>query len=270
MDGFKEYEKQGEPDKKEKSVIWQTAIGLQEVDGLKPSNYLIEIAKANIQGDITIDEVKQRLQRYYEEMPVKDAEHTEEADKVSARITELLAEKTFHFSPLELQDIHRRLFEGIYTFAGETRDYNITKKEWVLQDDTVSYVSCTMIRVALEYDFDKEKKIDYQTLTLKEKVEHIINFVSGIWQIHPFAEGNTRTTAVFIIKYLRTFGFDVSNTIFADNSWYFRNALVRANYSNYIKDVHATQEYLNKFFGNLLFNEQNELHNRDLLIGAFV
>ncbi|MDR0850572.1 MAG: Fic family protein [Christensenellaceae bacterium] len=269
MDEFEQYIKQGEPEEKERSIIWQTAIGLQEVDGLKPSKYLIETAKANIEGNITIDEVKRRLESYYEEMPVKNAERTEEADKVSARITEILSEKTFHFSPLELQEIHRRLFDVVLPkLAGKIRDYNITKKEWVLDDDTVSYVSFNMIKTALEYDFNEEKKFDYKPLSLKEKVEHIIKFVSGVWQIHPFGEGNTRTTAVFTIKYLRTFGFNVDNDSFANNSWYFRNALVRANYTNFVKNVYATQEYLNRFFDNLLFDGKNELHNKDLLIGT--
>jgi fido (protein-threonine AMPylation protein) len=267
MDEFEQYIKQGEPGQKEKSVIWRTAIGLQDVDGLKPSAYLIETAKANIEGNITIDEVKARLESYYQEMPAGQAGGTEEADKVSARITEILGEKTFHFSPLELQEIHRRLFDGIYKFSGKIRDYNITKKEWVLNDDTVSYVSFNMIKMALEYDFNEEKKFDYRPLTLKEKVARIARFVSGIWQIHPFAEGNTRTTAVFTIKYLRTFGFDVGNSGFADNSWYFRNALVRANYTNFIMKAYATQEYLDKFFDNLLFDGKNELRNKALNVG---
>jgi fido (protein-threonine AMPylation protein) len=170
---------------------------------------------------------------------------------------------------LELIEIHRRLFENIYPkIAGKIRDYNITKKEWVLDDATVSYVSFNMIKTALDYDFTEEKNFDYKPLPLKEKVSHIIKFISGVWQIHPFGEGNTRTMAVFTIKYLRTFGFDVENDTFADNSWYFRNALVRANYSNFIKNIYATQEYLDKFFNNLLFDGKDELYNKDLHIGT--
>lgn len=266
MDEFEQYIRQGEPEQKEKSAIWQAAIGLQEVDGLKPSKYLIETAKANIEGKIGIDEVKKRLESYYEAIPTKDRAETEEADKVSARITEILGEKSFHFSPVELQEIHGRLFDGIYKFAGLIRDYNITKKEWVLDEATVSYGSANIIKDALQYDFDEEKKFNYKSLSLKDKVRHIEKFISGIWQIHPFGEGNTRTVAVFAIKYLKTFGFDVSNEIFSKHSWYFRNALVRANYSNFVKNIYATWEYLDKFFDNLLFNAQNELNNKDLHI----
>jgi fido (protein-threonine AMPylation protein) len=268
LNEFEEYEKQGEPEQKEKSIIWQTAIGLQEVDGLKPSNYLIETAKSNIEGDITIEEAKVRIENYYEEMPNKDSDRTEEADKVSSRIAEILSEKTFHFSSEQLISIHKRLFHDIYRFAGEIRDYNITKKEWVLDGDTISYVSHDMLKTVLEHDFNHEKEFDYSKLDIKYKVEHIIKFISDIWQIHPFGEGNTRTVAVFTIKYLKIFGFDITNDMFATNSWYFRNSLVRANYSNFVKNVSATYSYLNLFFENLLFNGTNKLENKHLHIGT--
>ena len=268
MTDFDTYIKQGEPDKREKGLIWQTAIGLQQVDGLTPSAYLIETAKQNIEGDITIDEVKSRIDRYYKSSAVRaDADdRTEEADKVSANITEILSEKTFSFSPVEYIGIHRRLFSGIYKFAGKIRDYNITKQEWVLGGETVFYSSAPLIRETLEYDFREEKNFKYKGLTQEEQVEHFAKFISGLWQIHPFGEGNTRTTAVFAIKYLRTFGFKVENEPFAEHSWYFRNALVRANYNNSAKNIHATTKYLNRFFGNLLFGENHILKNRELHI----
>ena len=130
-----EYIKQGEPSKVEKTKAWETAIGLQEVDGLTPSKYLIETAKEHIEGSINIDEVKERINQYYEVLDSKknlEKKESEEADKVSARITEILSEKTFNFSPAELLNIHKRLFNGILDMAGEYRNYNITKKEWVL------------------------------------------------------------------------------------------------------------------------------------------
>ncbi len=268
MTNFDEYIKQGEPDKREKGLIWQTAIGLQQVDGLTPSAYLIETAKQNIEGDITIDEVKSRIDNYYRSSAVRaDADdRTEEADKVSANIAEILSEKTFSFSPVEYIGIHRRLFSGIYKFAGKIRDYNITKQEWVLGGETVFYSSAPLIRETLEYDFREEKNFKYKGMTQQEQVEHIAKFISGLWQIHPFGEGNTRTTAVFAIKYLRTFGFKVENEPFAEHSWYFRNALVRANYNNNAKNILATTKYLNRFFENLLFGENHILKNRELHI----
>ena len=265
---FDEYIRQGEPEKKEKSLLWQTAIGLQEVDGLKPSSYLIETAKKNIEGDITIDEVKHLIDKYYEAKPVRsEDDRTEEADKVSARVTEILSEKTFNFSPAEYITIHRRLFEGIYHFAGKIRDYNITKKEWVLNGETVYYASADSIQATLNYDFEQEKQFNYRGISLLQIVQHITAFVSGIWQIHAFGEGNTRTTAVFIIKYLRTLGFNVSNDLFAKHSWYFRNALVRANYNDFKNNIYATNEYLERFFRNLLLDENNVLKNKELLVG---
>ena len=268
MNDFEEYIRQSEPHKREKGYAWQTAIGLQAVDGLKPSEYLKEKARQHIEGDITIDEVKQLVDIYYKSKVARSSseDRTEEADKVSARITEILSENTFTFSPIEYLAIHRHLFEGIFSHAGQIRDYNITKNEWVLKGATVLYASAGSIRETLEYDFSQEKIFDYKNLNIDEAIRHIARFVSGIWQIHAFGEGNTRTTAVFTIKYLHTFGFNFSNETFANHSWYFRNALVRANYNDLTKGVYATTEFLEKFFRNLILNEQNELKNRNLQI----
>lgn len=258
-----EYIKQGEPEKKEKAKTWETAIGLQDVDGLKPSEYLLDTAKEHIEGNINIDEVKKRINNYYEQSTErKSEENTEEADKVSVRIAEILSEKAFNFSPTEMLNIHKRLFTGIYKEAGKYRDYNFTKKEWILNDDTVTYSSYETLKETIEYDFDQERNFSYKDLSLDESISHLSRFISNIWQVHPFCEGNTRTTAVFLIKYLRTFGFDVNDEVFADNSWYFRNALVRANYKNYEKNVFEDISFLEKFFYNLLTNTKYELKNR--------
>jgi len=274
LSNFDEYKKLSEPSKTEKVGIWEAAIGLQEVDGLKPSAYLIENAKAHIDGDITINEVKARLEDYYKTQGKRtsDDERTEEADKVSARIAEILAEKTFAFSPAELITIHKRLFNGILdgvttmAKAGEIRGYNISKDEWVLNGDTVYYASADSIEATLDYDFATEKSFDYSKLPKEDIVKHIAKFISGIWQIHPFGEGNTRTIAVFAIKYLRKFGFNVDNALFANNSWYFRNALVRANYVLVNSGIHTTMEFLNRFFGNLVLGQNNALKNREMQI----
>lgn len=268
MSDFDEYIKQGEPLKREKGYAWQTAIGLQAVDGLKPSEYLIETARKHIEGDITIDEVQQLIKSYYDSKDVrteKDSD-TEEADKVSANIAKLLNERSFAFTVAGLTAIHRRIFDGVFKFAGRIRDYNITKKEWVLRGDTVLYVSAEDLHRAIEYDLEQEKNFSYKGLSLDEVVEHIAKFVSNLWQIHPFGEGNTRTTAVFAIKYLRSIGFDVNNDLFAEHSWYFRNALVRANYRNVRKGIEPDMRFLNLFFRNLLMDERNELKNRCMVV----
>lgn len=259
-----EYIRQGEPEKADKSNAWKTAIGLQDVDGLKTSDYLIETAKEHIEGKISISEADRRIYSYYTEREARTdiEEDTKEADIVSVRIAKLLGEKTFNFSPAELQNIHRKLFEGVFDHAGKIRDYNITKKEWVLNGNTVIYASYDSIRDTLNYDFAQEKSFSYEGLSLKDSIRHIADFTSGIWQIHPFGEGNTRSTAVFMIRYLKTFGFTVSNDTFAENSWYFRNALVRANYNDFKNGVHATTKYLELFFDNLLMDSGHELKNR--------
>ena len=268
MSDFDEYIKDGNPSQREKSLAWKAAIGLQDVDGLKTSDYLHQKAKENIEGDITIDEVKHLIDSYYQSKGSRrdNEQRTEEADKVSVRITEILTESSFSFSPAYLSLIHRRLFSGIISNAGEYRQYNITKKEWVLDGDTVIYSPYEMIAQTLDYDFREEKGVDYSSLGVEAAIEKISNFISGIWQIHPFGEGNTRTTSVFAIKYLRHFGFPVDNDLFADNSWYFRNALVRANYTNFTKGVKATNVFLVRFFHNLILGTSYPLRNRDLHI----
>jgi len=270
MENFDEYLRQGEPNKAEKAIVWKTAIGLQQVDGLKPSEYLIEIAKQNIEGDITIDEVKKRIECYYQQHPTQtDEDRTEEADKVSARIAEMLGEQTFTFSPAEYLAIHRRLFTGIYKFAGKIRDYNITKKEWVLNGETVLYASADSLNATLEYDFEQERKFSYKGLSEQEFIEHMAHFISSLWQIHIFGEGNTRTTAIFLIKYLRKLGFkNVNNDLFANHSWYFRNALVRANYEDLSSGIYRTKKFLNHFLSNLLLKENYLLKNREIHILA--
>ena len=268
-DPFKEYIKQSEPNKRDKGYAWHTAIGLQAVDGLKPSKYLIDTAIKNIEGDISIDEAQELLNTYYEENPKADTDdRTEEADKVAVRIAKILSEKAFSFTPNEYISIHKKLFAGIYGHAGKLRDYNITKKEWVLNGATVLYGSASELRATLDYDFAEEKKFSYKNLSMEDIIHHLALFVSRLWQIHVFGEGNTRTTAVFFIKYLRTLGFDVTNDIFAENAWYFRNALVRANYNDLKNGVHETTEYLEMFLRNLLLDEKNELHNRSMHISG--
>lgn len=270
-DPFQKYLKESEPDKLTRGYAWSTAIGLQAVDGLRPSEYLINTAVQNIEGEITLQEAKYLIDNYYQNRPARsDEERTEEADKVSARIAEILSETAFSFTPNEYMAIHRRLFQGIYSHAGKIRDYNITKKEWVLDGATVLYGSASELKATLEYDFAQERNFSYRGLSMDEIIHHLAVFISRLWQIHIFGEGNTRTTAVFFIKYLKTLGFSATNDIFAQNAWYFRNALVRANYTDLKKGVYETTEYLEIFLRNLLLNEKNELHNRYLHISGLL
>lgn len=270
MSDFDRYIRQGEPAQAEKARIWQTAIGLQDVDGLKPSQYLRETAQRHIEGDITIDDVRSLIDSYYKSKTSREqVEHgTEEADKVSAAITAILSENSFTFSPEYLISIHKRLFKDVYKFAGKIRDYNISKDEWILNEATVLYSDAYMIRQTLDYDFAQERAFSYQGVSSLDAVRHIAKFISGIWQIHAFGEGNTRTIAVFTIKYLRSFGFKTDNDLFKEHSWYFRNALVCANYNDISKGIVATDQYLMRFFGNLILGENNTLSNREMHISS--
>ena len=265
---FDEYLRQGEPSQKERAENWKTAIGLQAVDGLQPSAYLIDVAKRNIEGEITLDETRKLIDSYYQSKTVRTPkdEDEEEADKVSANIAKILASKTFAFNTNGYVSLHRRIFEGVFKHAGEIRQYDISKKEWVLEGDSVNYLNWEDLRRALDWDIEQEKNFQYKGLSDDEKIEHIAKFVSGIWQIHAFREGNTRTTAIFTIQYLRSLGYEVNNEMFAKHSWYFRNALVRANYRNINKDIDYSPIYLVRFFRNLLLKDSWVLKNRYLHI----
>ena len=265
---FDEYIRQGEPDKKEKAGYWQTAIGLQAVDGLKVSNYLQDTARKHIEGDITIDEARELVNQYYVTKTAHDAhdKDKEEADRVSSNIVKVLSSPTFDFTTGGYQSVHRRVFEGVMKHAGEFRTYDITKKEWVLEGDTVLYPNWEDLRRAIDYDLEQERAYTYNGKSHDEMISHLTRFVSGLWQIHAFGEGNTRTTAVFAIQYLRSLRYDVDNDQFAHHSWYFRNALVRANYRNVAKGTDYSPVYLERFFRNLLLGEQWDLRNRYLYI----
>ena len=267
---FDQYIRQGEPDKREKAYAWSTAIGLQAVDGLQTSEYLLQTAQRHIEGEISIEEVRDLVKTYYQSKTLResDDDDKQEADKVSANITKVLSSKTLNFSTSGYISVHRRVFEGVFKHAGTLRKYDITKREWVLDGDTVNYLNWEDLRRAIDYDIEQEKSFSYKGLSSDEMISHISKFASGLWQIHAFCEGNTRTTAVFIILYLRSIGFQVNNELFANHSWYFRNALVRANYKNAVKGIDYTPVYLERFFRNLLLGERWDLRNRYLHIKA--
>lgn len=255
-------------DTKKKQEYWNTGIGLNKVDNLEPSKYLIDLSKKNINGELKYSEVENLLKTYYETQNQSDIsiQREKECDIVSLRIAQLLEDKSFGFSPVALKNIHKFLFKYIYDFAGNYRNYNITKKEEILNGDTVKYVNYQDIESYIEYDFKEEKDFDYSKLNKDELISHIIKFTSSIWQIHPFGEGNTRTIAVFIEKYLNSIGFNINNDMFKNNSLYFRNALVRSNYGNIPKGIYPTFQYLAMFFENLLQGKEHELKNRELYV----
>lgn len=264
---WEQYERASEPHKRERAEYWRTAIGLQQVDGLQVSDYLRQTAEQHIEGDITIDEARERIKTYYITKTSHDnSSGEEEADKVAANIVKLLAEPSFSFTANEMLNIHRHIFTGVFKHAGQIRTYDITKKEWVLRGDTVMYGRAADIRMALEYDIEQERNFSYKGLSADDIVRHLAQFVSLLWQNHPFCGGNTRATALFFIKYVRSLGFQADNTLFVSHSWYFRNALVRANYRNVAKGIEADDTFLIHFLRNLLFGEHHELRNRFMLV----
>ena len=266
---FDEYIRQGEPQKRERAEAWRIAIGLQAVDGLTTSDYLQETAKRNIEGEISIDEARELVRQYYiTKTSHDDKDNKEEADKVSGNISKLLQTNAFTYSVAGFAAIHRAIFEGVFKHAGQFRNYDITKKEWVLNGDTVLYGRWQDLQMAIEYDLEQERQFNYSKLSKDQTIEHLAKFVAGLWQIHPFREGNTRTTAIFTIKYLRSQGFLINNELFEQHSWYFRNALVRDNYRNLSKGISYELVFLVRFFRNLLLGENNLLKNRYMLINS--
>ena len=265
---FDKYYVAPEPGRRERAYGWATAIGLQDVDGLKPSQYLISTAKRHIEGEISQEDARRLVDEYYETKEGHDLPpDVQEADKVSTRMIAVINSPTFNFSVAYYLGLHRQIFDGVFKFAGEIRSVELTKREWVLNGDSVQYTPSCMVKDTLEYDFERERKFKYKGLSEDAFVEHFAAFISCIWQIHPFREGNTRTAALFAIKYLRSRGYFVTNDLFAEKSYYFRNALVRANYENDRIGVEKTQIPLEEFFKVLIFGHEIELRNRFLKIG---
>ena len=250
-----------------KKYIIETGMGLQDVDHLQNSSYFVEESKKYIEGEISLIQLEEIINSYYKNKP-NEEERTEEADKISVRIAQLIEDDSFVFSVGQLVSIHKRLFEGVYSHAGKFRTYNFSKQEWVLDGASVYYADYRLLKDTLQYDFDSEREFNYIGLSIDKIINHLAGFISNIWQVHPFEEGNTRTTAVFVIKYLRSVGFKATNDTFAKNAWYFRNALVRANYRNIHKGVYEDKSFLIKFLRNLLLREPNDLHNRYLHINS--
>ena len=263
------YFKAEEPGRRERADAWATAIGLQKVDGLTPSQFLFDTAKDHIEGRITQNQARRRIRDYYatkDETRRPDPEK-EEADKVSERIVAVINDGGFAFTPEYYISIHAKLFKGVLPSAGKLRTVNIRKREWVLKDDSVLYGDAATLKQSLVRDFIDEREFDYGGKSPRKMIPHFARFIAQIWQLHPFGEGNTRTTAVFAIKYLGSLGYGVANNMFKDNSWFFRNALVRANYADHSRGVQRDWSYLESFFRNLLLGEHNEMKSRYLLIG---
>lgn len=251
-----------------KQLQWDAAIGLQEVDSLKPSKYLKKLSEENVNGEKTIYEVEHELKEYYiEKEKINDINHNElECDLVSTRIVQLLEDAKFELSVDFLRYIHGYLFKDIYDFAGQFRKIDFSKHELILNNDSALYGDCKTLKESLEYDISLERVKNYKEMNIVEVINNITDFSSRIWQTHPFREGNTRTTAIFIIKYLISLGYQVDNTLFKEKSVYFRNALVRSNYFNNEKNVKEDNSYLIKFYENLLLGKNNNLQSKDLIV----
>lgn len=268
LEDFGEYLNQGNPDIKEKAYVWAAALGLQATDGLRTSYEMRRTARQYIEGRLTIDEVRQHINEYYKSNPpaTTDKEKEQEADKVACNIADVLFNKQLDFSTDGYLNLHRQIFDGVYDHAGQLRATDIVKSEWVLEKDTVFYLHWEELRMALDSNFQFERNLHYDELNKEDLLEWIAFFTAGIWHIHPFNEGNTRTVAVFSILLLRPLGYDIHTDVFADHSWYFRNAMVRANYMNEQKHVHVNPDFLIRFYRNWMFGDQWDLRNRYLAI----
>ena len=248
-----------------KNYIINTGIGLQSVDNISVSSYFKEQSEKYIKGEISLEELDKLISSYYKNKP-NEEDRKAEADLSSIRIAKLISDDSFTFTVGQLITIHKSLFEGILENAGKLRAYNFSKREWILNGKSVIYGDYRELENTLQFDFSIEKKFNYSKLNIDEIIDHLSIFISNLWQIHAFEEGNTRTTAVFIIKYLRTLGFNVTNNTFAKNAWYFRNSLVRANYKDLTQGIVEDRSFLKLFLRNLLLKENNKLVNKELSI----
>ena len=239
--------------------IWEIAIGLNKVDNLKPSSFLREL----IDKKLSCDEMEKEILKYYgfRYLTSKIERDLRECDLVSIRTVKLLENKEFKFSIDYLKKIHKSLFSDILkrNYVGIFRNYNISKNERILSGNSVIYADYRELTECLNYDFEREKKNDYKNLPLDEKIKKLSNFISSIWQVHPFIEGNTRTTAIFLIKYLKKLGFKLNEDIFMENSLYFRNALVLSNYSNRELKISNDFRFLTSFFIKLIVDKNEKL-----------
>ena len=252
-------------DSRDLSAIWQTAIGIQAGDGLEVSDYLRQSAKKHISGQITLDEVQKLIKEYYIENKGAEGDdsETEGADKTTVNIVRLLqTESALELSTQGLAALNRYIFEGVYENSGALRDYEEYKREWVLGGDTLRFTNLEALPEELEQCISKELNFDYDTATSDDFVSHLSAFIAQIWHICPFGEGNTRFTAVLTLLYLNNLGINIEFDTFRNDTWYFHNALVRANYRNSVKNIDFEPVYLERFFRNMLLGEQWELRNR--------
>ena len=270
MDCLREYLTSDDPEQRTRAERLRAAIGLQDVDGLTVSPFLVSLAERNIRGEQSFRELRDELTAHYREMIAGGSYDmgTADAEFAAINIAECLGDDRFSLTPAGFSSIHRRIFTGVLRHTGEFREYDITKREKVLRGDTVDYAPASDLLPALLYDFGRERKFSYKGLTSDDATAHFAKFISGIWQIHPFPEGNTRTTAVFAARYLRHLGFAVHSEAFAESSKYFRNALVRANYTNLQKGVESDMSFLILFLRSLMLGESQELRSSDLIIPA--
>lgn len=251
-----------------KQLRWDIAIGLQEVDNLKPSKYLENLMQENILGKKTIYEIEYELKYYYLEKEQRnEVDYDEfECDFVSTRIVQLLSEDNFELSIEYIKYIHQYLFKDIYEFAGKFRKVNISKSEKILNYDSVAYGDYKLLEKSLDYDITIEKTKDYKQMNMSDLINNITKFSSNIWQVHPFREGNTRTVAMFIIKYLEFLEYNIDKTLFKDNSLYYRSALVRSNYFNDSLNIRENNSFLIKFYEMLIFGKNNNLRLEELVL----
>jgi len=237
---------------------WDVGFGLQKIDGIEPSDQLKKLAKQQVNNGISYEEIEKELYQYYSDNEKADISKME-ADFSSLRIAELLSSNSFTFSPGTLIGYHKYIFSGIDSFeypVGEFRKTNISKKQCVLNGESVIYSDFRMIKDTINWDFMEEKSKDYSAMNRKDAAHEVMDFISKIWQIHPFREGNTRAVSTFAIKYFINLGFDVNNTPFKDHAHYFRNALVLANAP---KKLGGTDKYLKMFTENVMLGGNNEL-----------
>lgn len=252
------------------SLLWLTSFGIQSVVNLKPSDNLFPIIKRHIEGTVDIHRTRTELREFYHEQHRQSGNshihREEEADKVAVRIMEVLLDEDFDLTFEYFSKVHNHMFHGIYHHSGELRDKPLSKKEWVLGNTTILYPSTDHLRERIDYLFAKERCTDYKALSNRHKIRHFSEFISRLFIANPFQFANSRAVFVFAVKYLMAMGFQMQNDTFFREAWYFRNAIIRASYTNMHQGIYPTTEYMEMFLNNLLHNDTNELKNHRMVI----
>ena len=271
METIKKYLTSRNKQEREACLLWLTAFGIQSVVDLKPSADLLRIIINHIEGKYDIERTRSEVRAFYHEQHKQSHggghhHRFEEADKVAVRIVDYFERGEFELTPESFSFAHRSMFHNLYHNSGQLREAAASKKEWVLGNTAVLYPKHEEIKPYLNYLFSNERSIDLSKLTPQHRLRHLCEFIAKLFMINAFQYANSRATFVYSMKYFLSLGYHFQNDTFFREAWFFRNAIIRACYTNMHQGVYPTTMHMEMFLGNLFLNEENELRNHRMVI----